>query len=384
MFLPGRSPFGPDTASPGSPEHYMGLALAEAQKGRGRTHPNPPVGSVVVRDGRVVGRGYHHRAGLPHAEVEALLDAGPTTRGADLYVTLEPCAHFGRTPPCTQAILDAGIARVFVGSRDPNPLVSGRGVQSLRDHGVEVVEQVRRADCDALAREFFQLMTTGRPFVTLKAAVSLDGRIATRSGNSRWISSPAARALVHAWRDEHDAILVGAGTVLADDPLLTTRLEAPLVEGRPARTGLRIVVDGRLRSPASSRVFDVSAGPVLVLTTVTQGPALESLRARGVDVESLPGKDGRIAPAALLAALGRRGLTSLFVEGGADVHAGFVRAGLFDELRLFLAPMLVGGDAPGWVGELGLERLADANRLVIRAIERVGEDLLLVAEPRRA
>lgn len=383
MFLPGRPPYGPTDAPPGSPEAWMGLALAEAEKGRGRTHPNPPVGAVVVRDGRVVGRGFHRRAGLPHAEVEAIHDAGPAARGAELYVTLEPCAHFGRTPPCTKAVLDAGLTRVFVGSIDPNPLVSGRGLQLLRDGGVEVVEDVRRADCDLLAREFFRLMTSGRPWITLKAAVTLDGRIATKSGDSKWISGEASRALVHAWRDEHDAILVGAGTVLADDPLLTTRLAAPVVDGREPRTGLRIVLDGRLRTPAGARLYDLSAGPVLVFTTVGEGPAADALRARGVELEVVPGVEGRIDPAALFERLGRRGLTSVFVEGGAEIHGALVRAGLFDELRLFLAPKLVGGDAPGWLAPLGLDRLADAPALELLATDRVGDDLLVVARPRR-
>lgn len=359
----------------------MRLALAEAEKGRGRTHPNPAVGSLVVRDGRIVGRGYHQKAGQPHAEAMALAQAGKRAKGAELYVTLEPCDHFGRTPPCTQAIIDAGIARVYVGSSDPNPLVSGRGLRRLRRAGLEVKTGVLRQACDEANRSFFKYITTGRPFVVLKAAITLDGKIATATGDSRWVTGAAARERVHLWRDELDAILVGAGTVIADDPLLTTRLEGSPVSGRVPRTAVRIVLDGRLAAPPEAKIFDVTQGPVLVATTRKSGRALDVLKTRGVEVISLPGSEDRVDLAALLDELGRRGLTSLLVEGGAEVYGGFLRGGLADELRVFLAPRLAGAEGLSWSGNLGIERMDAALRLSEVSLERLGDDVLLVGRP---
>lgn len=359
-------------------EALLREAIAEARRGLGRTHPNPAVGALVVKDGRIVGRGHHRRAGEPHAEVEALRDAGEAAKGADLYVTLEPHDHQGRTPPCTLAILAAGIRRVFAGSHDPNPKVSGRGFQRLRDGGVEVFSDVLGAECDALIVGFRQHILTGRPYVVLKAASSLDGRLATASGDSRWVSGEASRALVHRWRDELDAVLVGANTVLADDPLLTTRLPAPL-DGRVPRTPVRVVLDGALRIAPAAKVLDAGAGPVLVVTTVADEARHEPLRAKGAEVVVLEGAGGRIDPGVLLAELGRRGLTSLLVEGGGLVHAAFVEARAADELRLFLAPKVVGGDGLGWLGALGVRTMAEARGLVLDRVERVGGDLLLTA-----
>ena len=317
-------------------DDFMRAALAEAEKGRGRTHPNPVVGAVVVSGGRIVARGHHARAGLPHAEVNALRKAGKKARGADLHVTLEPCNHTGRTPPCTEAILAAGVRRVFFGSPDPNPLVDGLGGRRLKKAGVEVHGKVLRAACDASNEAWLKFITQGLPWVVLKAAVTLDGKLA---GGPQPISSAESRALVHRWRDQLDAILVGAGTVREDDPQLTVR-------GIPnGRNPVRVVLG---MPPRGARLLR-EAGE----TIVAKGPLEGVLRD-----------------------LARRGLTSVLVEGGARVHGAFLATGLWDELRLFIAPKVFGADALSWAGA-GVTRTLD-----LRAVERVGRDLLLTLRPK--
>jgi len=359
----------------------MRLALREGEKGRGRTHPNPCVGAVIVRAGHVVGRGFHRRAGLPHAEVEAIRQAGRAARGADLYVTLEPCAHTGRTPPCTEAILQAGVRRVFVGAVDPNPLVHGRGIAKLRRAGAEVAVDVLRVECEQAHRAFFRHVTTGRPLVVLKAAATADGKIATATGDSRWVTGETARELVHRWRDEFDAVLAGAGTVAKDDPLLTTRLARPAVPGREPRTALRVILDGRGRPGPDAKVFDTSAGPVLLATADAASARVRAIAACGVEIVSLPAGEAGVDVAALLDELGRRGITSVLVEGGAAVFGALLRAGLADEVRLFVAPKLAGAEGLSWAGALGIGAMADAMRLEDVRLEMVGEDLLIRARP---
>ena len=366
---PRRPLTGPDLAVA---EAFMRFALREARKGVGRTSPNPPVGAVLVKGGRVVARGHHARAGGPHAEVVVLRAAGRRAQGADLYTTLEPCNHWGRTPPCSLAILKAGVRRVFVGSRDPNPVVNGMGLARLRRAGVEVSTGVLREECDALVAPWFRYIESGRPFVTLKAAVTLDGKIATRGGDSRWITGEAARREVHRLRDRVDAVLVGAGTARADDPLLTARLP-----GGRGRDPVRVVLDSRLELPSSLKLFrPTSAAPTLVATASTRarrfGPGVEILRCRGVG--------GRVDLADLLARLGRRGITHLLVEGGGQVHAALLAAGLVDRLMLFVAPRLLGGGLD-WLSGEGPLRVADALRLEDLRVRRVGEDLLLTGRP---
>ena len=325
-----------------SHEDFMRLALAEAEKGRGRTHPNPAVGAVVVRDGRPIARGHHEQAGLPHAELNALRKAGARARGADLYVTLEPCNHLGRTPPCTEAILAAGVKRVFFGSTDPNPRVDGYGGRRLARAGIEVRPGVLRTECDASNEAWFKFITTGIPWVVLKAAVTLDGKLATRTGDSKWISSPESRRLVHRWRDELDAVLVGAGTVRADDPQLNVRLV------QDSRNPVRVVLGD---VPPRARMLREPGE-----TISEKGPL------RGV-----------------LRRLAKRGLTTVLVEGGARVHGEFLRAGLWDELRLFVAPKVFGSDALSWAGHRGPPIGAG-----LRSVERVGPDVLLTLRPTAA
>ena len=354
---------------------YMRQAIALARRGLGRTSPNPPVGAVVVARGRVVGRGWHRRPGAAHGEAAALTAAGPRARGATLYVTLEPCNHHGRTGPCTEAILAAGIRRVVFGARDPNPRVRGGGAARLRRAGLTIVGGVEAAACEELIAPFTSLVRRGRPLVTLKLAASLDGRIATRTGASRWISGPTARQLVHRWRDEMDAVMVGVGTLLADDPQLTCR--------RPGgRDPLRVIVDSRLRTPLGARVLTKKAAPGTLLASVTtRGPKLTALRARGATVLPLPARGDRVSLRRLLRALGERGIASVLLEGGAALAASALRDGLVDRLHLFLAPMLIGGDGRPALASLGITRLAGAPRLRVLSAERVGDDWLLRAEP---
>ncbi|MHB1844106.1 MAG: bifunctional diaminohydroxyphosphoribosylaminopyrimidine deaminase/5-amino-6-(5-phosphoribosylamino)uracil reductase RibD [Deltaproteobacteria bacterium] len=353
---------------------WMLEALAEARKGVGKTSPNPVVGAVVVRGDRLVGRGWHRRAGAPHAEVEALRSAGGLCRGAELYSTLEPCDHQGRTPPCSRAILDAKISRVVVGSDDPNPLVSGRGVRRLRANGVKVVRGVERVRCDELNAAWFRFITTGRPHVTLKVAMTADGKLASGSGESRWITGPEARREVHALRSQVDALLVGAGTVRADDPRLTARLAA-------GASPLRVVLDGRLSASPRSRVFGRAAPGALVVTLADapKGPE-RLLQRRRVEVLRLPGSGGRVAPPELLAALGRRGIVSLLVEGGSDVFGQLLGAGAWDRLLLFVAPKLLGAEGIGWARLSGGRRMAEALELGEFSARRVGRDALLTVD----
>jgi diaminohydroxyphosphoribosylaminopyrimidine deaminase/5-amino-6-(5-phosphoribosylamino)uracil reductase len=351
---------------------FMRLALRLARKGLGRTSPNPPVGAVVVRGRSVVGSGYHRRAGGAHAEIEALAEAGGRARGATLYVTLEPCNHHGRTPPCTEAVLAAGVRRVVFGVRDPNPNVRGRGARRL-GRTVEVSEGVEAAACRELIAAFARHARSGRPLVTLKLAASTDGRIATRTGASRWITGNRARRLVHRLRDEMDAVMVGAGTVIADDPALTCRI-------RGGRDPLRVVVDGRLRIPLKARVLTNGAARGTLIATMNRKPrSVERLRRLGATVLVLPDANGRLSLGRLLDELGRRGVASLLIEGGAALAAHALREGVVDRLLLFFAPKLIGGDGIPMIGPLGVLRPEQALPLRDVRLSRIGEDFLLRA-----
>ena len=353
-------------------ERFMRLALVEARRGVGRTSPNPAVGAVLVKGGRVVARGHHAVAGGPHAELVALRKAGARARGADLYTTLEPCDHHGRTPPCSVAILAAGVRRVFSGSADPNPLVNGRGVARLRRAGVPVITGVLAAECDAVNAAWFTFITRRRPFVTLKLAATLAGRVATRAGDSRWVSGPEARAWVHRLRDQVDAVLVGRATALADDPRLTTRLP-----GGGGRDPLRVVLDTRLSLPPTLRLFrQRSTARTVVFHAARRardlGPRTELERvARG---------PGGLDLAAVLARLASRGVTHLLVEGGGAVAGAFLSAGLVDRLALFLSPRLL-GDGVSWGPAAAPRHMSGALRLADLAVERLGEDLLVTGTP---
>ncbi len=356
----------------------MREALRLAANAAGRTSPNPLVGAVIVRDGRIVAEGWHRRAGEKHAEIRALEMAGDQARGATLYVTLEPCSHHGRTGPCAEALIQAGIRRVVAAMTDPNPLVSGRGLQRLREAGIEVTTGVLEQEARRLNEVFLKWITTGTPFVTLKMAMTLDGRIATVAGESQWITGTAARRRGHEMRDLSDAILVGIETVLADDPSLTVRLP----EG--GRNPVRVVLDSQARTPLTARLLNDSAAPTLIAVTQwASGERLEKLRQRGAEI-LFCGDGTRVDLPILMKRLGEREISSLLVEGGGHVHFSFLRDKLADKVCAFIAPRLVGGEkAPSAVSGEGFSHLDEGVRLGDMTTEFVGEDLCLTGYVRK-
>ena len=354
----------------------MRAALALARRGLGTVWPNPAFGCVIVARGRVVGRGWTQPGGRPHGETEALGRAGEAARGATAYVSLEPCCHWGRTPPCTDALIAAGIRRVVVALEDPDPRVAGAGVRQLHAAGLEVETGLCEVEAAEINAGFVCRLRNRRPLVTLKLATSLDGRIATGSGESQWITGPPARERAHALRAAHDAIMVGTGTVLADDPQLTCRLP-----GLAHRSPVRVVVDRHLRIPPTTRLIsDARAVPVWVLTLPSADPERRQafLRAGATVIDIDPGPDGNGSLAAALAALGERGITRLLVEGGGHLAAAFARAGLIDRLVWVHAPMLIGGDGIPAIAEVGLEVLSKAPSFTRLSTETVGDDVLTV------
>ncbi|HSA81403.1 MAG TPA: bifunctional diaminohydroxyphosphoribosylaminopyrimidine deaminase/5-amino-6-(5-phosphoribosylamino)uracil reductase RibD [Geminicoccaceae bacterium] len=354
---------------------FMALALRLAGRGLGRSWPNPAVGCVVVKDGRIVGRGWTQPGGRPHGEVEALRRAGAQALGATAYVSLEPCAHYGRTPPCTMALLHAGIRRVVVAATDPDRRVDGRGIAQLRQAGVEVEVGLMRAAAEALNAGFLLRERAGRPLVTLKLATSLDGRIATRTGASQWLTGEAARARGHWLRATHDAIMIGSGTALADDPSLTCRLP-----GLEERSPVRIVLDGRLRLPATSRLATTATSvPTWLITRRPAGPperarALTGQGALLIEVGAARGEGLDLDE--VLTALTARGITRLLVEGGARLAASLLRRRLVDRLAWFQAPTIIGGDGLAAIGDLGIDSLAAAVRLARQGSEALAPDTL--------
>ena len=361
--------------NPGTDIDYMRMALELAAQGAGYVSPNPMVGAVVVKDGQVVGRGYHKAVGGAHAEVNAIDDAVQRAAGATLYVTLEPCNHHGRTPPCTQKIMDAGIKKVVVAMADPNPHVTGGGNAFLRSGGIEVVCGVCEDEARRLNESFVKYIRTRQPFVVLKMAATLDGRIATRCGDARWVSGPASRAMVHELRHAMDAILVGVGTVEQDDPQLSTRRE-----GKPGVDPTRVVLDTRLRMPEAARMLQPTS---TARTLVVCGPdALDKdrgrLKERGATILEAPLDNGRIDLKALIAELGTTGITSLLIEGGASVAASALRACVVDKVLFFYAPKILGGDdgIPMFRGP-GPEKMSASLPLQHMEVSRVGEDVLV-------
>jgi diaminohydroxyphosphoribosylaminopyrimidine deaminase/5-amino-6-(5-phosphoribosylamino)uracil reductase len=359
-------------------EQYMRQALELARLAEGRTRPNPAVGAVVVADGRVVGEGYHPEAGQPHAEIFALRAAGESARGADLYVTLEPCSHHGRTGPCTEAILAAGLRRVFVGTRDPNPLVAGEGIARLQAAGVEVVCDILEGECRRLIAPFAKHITTGLPYVILKSAVTLDGKTATSTGDSQWITNAASRAHVHQLRNRVDAVMVGIGTVLKDNPRLTTRL----ADG-PGRDALRVVVDSRLQIPADAALLHLDSPAGTLIATTGQAPPdrLRSIARDNVEILQVAEQEGRVDLSDLLRELGTRGIQSLLLEGGAVLNQAFLEAGLVDRMMIFFAPKVLGGsDGKGIFAGCGVVRLAEAVQLREIRTSRFDDDILIEGE----
>jgi len=353
---------------------FMREALRLAALGWGRTSPNPMVGAVVAKRGRVVGRGYHHRAGEAHAEVLALQEAGGRTRGAELYVNLEPCAHQGKTPPCTKALIAAGVSKVVAAMCDPNPLVNGRGLRALKRAGIETEVGLLGEEASQLNEAYVKHITTGRPFGILKCAMTLDGKIATRTGESRWITSSALRRVVHHLRLGADAILTGSRTVMADDPELTVRRS-----GRVIKSPLRVVLDTRGRCSPEAAVFtDGKASTLLATTNQVAKSVLEQLHQQGVEVLILPEREGRVDLESLLKRLAERGVTSLLVEGGGILGAAAIAAGMVDKVICFIAPKIVGGkDAPTPIEGRGVADMADALELRRVNIRRLGDEVII-------
>lgn len=354
---------------------WMSRALELAARARGRVSPNPMVGAVIVRDGELLAEGWHHAPGKAHGEVDALEKVGGQAPGATMYVNLEPCCHWGRTPPCTDAVLASGITRVVVAMVDPDSRVSGRGISILREQGVQVEVGLLEAEARRLNAPYLSAVDRRRPWVQLKAAATLDGRIASASGESRWITGPEARLAGHRLRDAADAILVGSGTLLADDPALTTRIP----EGRDA---LPVVLDGALRCPPDARVLTGSLRALLLTGEDTLASPAGAARAAALNADVVGisrDPDGRLSLTAALAELHRRGVQSLLVEGGGRVHRAFLDAGLVDRIELFLAPRLLAG-GPGWVAGPGYA-LAEAPGFKLISVEPTGDDLHLSLEP---
>jgi diaminohydroxyphosphoribosylaminopyrimidine deaminase/5-amino-6-(5-phosphoribosylamino)uracil reductase len=355
----------------------MVRALALAQRGRTSTHPNPRVGAVLVKDGEVVGEGLHERAGGPHAEVNAFKDAGARARGADLYVTLEPCSHTGRTGPCTEAVIAAGVKRVFAAMQDPNPKVAGKGFAKLREAGIEVQEGLMEAEAEELNRGYLSRMTRGKPFVTLKLAMSLDGRTAMASGESRWITGDEARADAHRRRAEAGAVMTSSATALADDPELTAR-DFP-TERQPDR----ILLDTTLRTPATARLWQPGARRI-ALTVRPSSDYLDALRLAGVEVALVGASaDRHVDLASALVTLGRMDINEVFVECGPRLAGALLTGGHVDELVLYVAPSFLGHEARALANLPGVKSLAERLRYRFRDVAMIGSDLRITAIPER-
>ena len=358
---------------------FMRLALREARKGLGKTSPNPAVGAVIVKHGRVIAKGFHRKAGLPHAEIEALSELGGRAPGCTLYVTLEPCNHFGKTPPCTEAILKSGIRRVVVGMFDPNPEVSGGGCAFLEKKGIEVTAGVLEQECRRVNEVFLKFVLEKCPFVIAKSAVTLDGWTGTSTGHSKWITNEKSRQFVHRLRGRVDAVMVGVGTVLSDDPQLTTR-----IRGRHGRDPLRIVLDTHLRTPAEARVVrhQSSARTLIAVAAGVPSEAFRKYDPEKVSFISCPLKKGRIDLSALMGILGEKFVTSVLVEGGATVMGSLLRDRLIDKYYIFQAPKILGGDdgIPMAAGE-GPKGMDESVRLKDIRIRRFADDILVVGYP---
>lgn len=356
-------------------KEYMLRAVELAERGLGFTNPNPAVGAVIVKNGKIIGEGYHHRCGDLHAEREALASLTESAGGADMYVTLEPCCHQGRQPPCTEAIIENGIARVVVGSRDPNPLVSGEGCRQLRAHGIEVVEDFMREECDKLNPAFFHFIQTGRPYAVMKYAMTIDGKIATRTGASKWVTGEKAREHVHRTRARYSAIMAGIGTILSDDPMLNVR-----IEGEEHHQPVRIIVDSKLRIPLDSRIVKTADSYRTVIAY--GGPADEQkkieLKKAGVELLFCPDGNGRVDLKKIMDWMSGEKLDSVFIEGGGTIHESAMRADIVDHVMAYVAPKIFGGkDAKTPVEGLGVELPSESTRLSFCGMTELDGDILL-------
>jgi diaminohydroxyphosphoribosylaminopyrimidine deaminase/5-amino-6-(5-phosphoribosylamino)uracil reductase len=353
-------------------ERWMKRVLRLAEKGRGRTSPNPMVGAILVKDGRILAEGYHAKAGEPHAEIIALRKTGKEAKEAILYLNLEPCTHYGKTPPCAPVVIEAGVRRAVIGMEDPNPLVKGRGVEALKKAGLDVYVGILEKECRRLNEAFCKYILNKEPFLILKVVATLDGKIATRKGESQWISGEASRRFVHRLRDQVDGVIVGIGTVLKDDPMLTARVKG-------GKDPYRIILDSRLRIPENAKVIEISPSKTIVATTeLAPGEKVERLEKKGVRVLILDSKKGRVDLKPCLFKLGEMGMMSLLVEGGSQLNGSFLDEGLIDKIFLFLSPKLIGDpQALGMFDGHGVTSLKEAIPLNELKIRRIGGDLLL-------
>lgn len=358
-------------------EFYMDLALTNARTMKGQTDPNPLVGSVIVNDQRIVGIGAHLKAGEPHAEIHAIRMAGESARGGTIYVTLEPCSHYGRTGPCAQAIIDAGIRKVIIATLDPNPIVSGNGVKMLENAGIEVTVGIREEESQKMNEVFNKFIVKKQPFVTLKAASTLDGKIATHSLNSKWITSADARRDVHQLRSEHMAILVGVGTVIEDDPELTARIPN-------GRNPLRVVLDSTLRIPMEARLLNDGLAETWIFTSQNhKQEKRRQLEALGISVFETSGEI-RVDVQDVIRMLGEKSISSLFIEGGGTINSAFLEQGLIDKVVLYFAPKLIGGkDAPTFLEGAGFDLMKDAVELTNGEFTKIGKDFRFTGYPEK-
>ena len=357
-------------------ERYMSTALIQARKGLGSTHPNPAVGAVIVKAGRIIASGYHKKSGSDHAEIIALKRAGSRAKGATLYVTLEPCAHYGKTPPCTSAIISSGIKKVIAAMKDPNPIVSGKGISALKRSGITTLVGVLEDEARELNRYFIKYITKRIPYVTVKMAQTIDGKIADSKGRSRWISSIDSRKLVHKMRAENDAVMIGAGTFTKDNPLLTNRL----YQGSHNSNPVRVIVDTNLQTPLTNRMWKDKSGGRVIIATGNKGsaPKRRAIEDMGAKIITVGKKDGRLHLKPLMRELGRLGITSLLVEGGGELAFSLVKDKLADEALIFMSPRILGGrDALTSFEGAGFPGITAASRLKDLNIQRIGSDILI-------
>ncbi len=356
---------------------YMRLAIELAASTNGQTSPNPLVGAVVVKDNQIVGMGAHLKAGEAHAEVHAINMAGEKAKDATIYVTLEPCSHYGRTPPCADLLIKSEVKRVVIASTDPNPLVAGKGIEKLRKAGIEVDVGLLRGEAEKLNEVFFHYIATGMPYVTLKSATSLDGKIATISGESKWITSEESRLDVHKYRHQHDGILVGVNTIIKDDPELTTRL--PLGGKNP----IRIILDTNLRTPIDAKIVNDNKAPTwIIIGQNVADDKIIAIKERHAEVIQLPSDALNILD--VLKELGEKGITSLFVEGGSQINGSFIKAKAINQVLTYIAPKIIGGAlAPTSIGGEGFEKMSDVLALQIKSVETIGPDIKIISKPIR-
>ncbi|MFE0503726.1 bifunctional diaminohydroxyphosphoribosylaminopyrimidine deaminase/5-amino-6-(5-phosphoribosylamino)uracil reductase RibD [Peribacillus butanolivorans] len=360
-------------------QYYMKLALDLAASAKGKTNPNPVVGAVIVKDGVIAGTGIHRKAGEPHAEVHAFKMAGDYAKDATLYVTLEPCSHYGKTPPCANLVKESGVRRVVVATQDPNPEVAGRGISILRDAGIEVEVGVLEKEAQRLNERFIHNMITNRPFVISKYAMTLDGKLATHTGHSKWITGEESRHSVHLLRDEVDAILIGIGTVLADNPSLTTRLP----EGG-GKNPIRIILDSELRVPLDANVVQVSDAKTVIVTQENASvDKIAALSEKGIEFIIVPKTDAGLDLRILMEELYKKGITDVLLEGGSEVNASFLRAGLVDKYLIYVAPKLLGGrNSVTPFSGINVDTMDEAMDVSISSVDMSGEDICIIAYPK--